>query len=318
MSLPDSPNTTYVAGSTPAIKADDLNAMQAAIVAMFAHNNLLGFGDGSDGDVIYDGVTFPAWATGGVQNRDPFCRNLTINAGTLQTAGFRIYCSQTLSVTNAAARIIPSSTGMNGVTITGATGFPTQSIAGAVPGGNGGVTVGSDGTLTSQSYGGSGGAGGVGTGGGRGAGGVATPPATSHGSVLRPYNAATFGALTGGGVIVLATGGGGGGGGGGDGSLKGSGGGAGGGVIAIAARNIVLASALNLEAFGGDGAPTTLANFGAGGGGGGGMLLLAYQTLTITSGSLSAATNCRGGLGGTGPGSAGTNGLNGSVQQLQL
>jgi hypothetical protein len=320
MALPVSPNTTYVANSTPAIKADDLNAMQAAIVAAYARGLRTDFGDGADGSPILDGVTWPSWAPGGVMIRDAFCNSLTISAASFQTKAWRIYCRDTFQITNVATVVVPSA-GIDGSGNTGGPGFASQTLAGMGTGGSGTGTTGAPGQAQSNSYGGAGGRGGDCLGNLGGIGGTVSPPVGSHGKAY-PYSPATFGSLTGGGTMVLITGGGSGGAGGGDGTTL-EGGGAGGGVIAIAARNIILAAAGNLKAAGGAGGQATSSpgSIGGGGGGGGGALLLAYQTLTVLSGTMSGSLNCPGGIAGSGFGvsaSPGLAGSSGTVTLIQL
>src|SRR3954466_11328585 len=99
MTLPASRSTTYLPTVPPAIKAQDLNDMQDAIVAAYVRGQRTDFGPGSDGDQVLDGTTWPSWAASGIMSRDALCNNLTISAPSLQTRGFRIYCRDTLQIT---------------------------------------------------------------------------------------------------------------------------------------------------------------------------------------------------------------------------
>ncbi|MEZ4339293.1 MAG: DUF4215 domain-containing protein [Sandaracinaceae bacterium] len=90
---------------------------------------------------------------------------------------------------------------------------------------------------------------------------------------------------------------------------EGGGGGGGGGTIFLRTEVTDL-SAITIEALGGDGADTVLANDGAGGGGGGGFVILANPTGMVT-----ATPAVNGGAGGTGGGGSGTSG-DGGFQQL--
>src|SRR6059058_2400954 len=101
-----------------------------------------------------------------------------------------------------------------------------------------------------------------------------------------------FSISTAAGAILAFSGGSGGGGGGGTGGGIGGGGGGGGGVLAIAAKSLILENATDLQAKGGAGGAGTGTSGSGGGGGGGGVMLLAYGTITIGTGSLSAAVNC--------------------------
>lgn len=287
------------------------------------------FGDGSDGAATLDGsVAAPGWATKSgtvyTMTRDAFLSNLTVTgAGTrLFTAGYRLYVRGTL--TTASSGQIDVWPG-DAVAQTGiAASLGTIAAGGSGVNGNANAS-GTAGTGVTGSLGGSGGAGGTGNG-TSGAGGGAATQLTANAGSPRVFSGATFGAAVSRTGTTFITGGGSGASGGGDvAGGTGGAGGCGGGVLAIAARNVVLANAANLSAKGGAGGPGSSgvgANTGGGGGGGGGVLLLVYATATVSVGTLNAATCCAGGAGGAkGSGGAGTNGIagsNGSVLLLQL
>lgn len=287
------------------------------------------FGDGSDGDCEVDGTnTFP-WASkvGSVYTltRDVYANTFTIPTGALvqvNTHGYRIFCKETFEI----VPTIGSYVGANGadanaspgtIAGTGASGAG-GSGAGSAGGNNVGVTVGS----------GDGGAGGAGSGGAGGAAGTPTDLSGPYGGTgvlsgpLIGYVAGGGATPTNGlGVLTMMSGGGGGGGGGGDGGSGGGTGGRGAGVLVIVAREIVLSVASGLQVKGQNGANGGAANRGGGGGGGGGTLILVYGSLTVSSGTVDAATCCTGGSagsGGGGSGVAGSAGSNGVVLEYAI
>lgn len=331
MALPFSPNTTYVAGTTPSVKAQDLNDMQVWLAFLYNNRGISAlYGNGADGAAtLTSASTAPAWATkaSGVQigsnagytvftlTRDVFFTNLTVSGINLaiDCGSFRIYVNGTLTVTAASGLVMAN--GVTAQTSAAPIGISAKTVIGRVAGGSGGTAaIGSAGaSISSGSLGGAGGAGGAGGGFAGGAGGNAVAAVASLGGV-NVYSPTTFGSFFGLTVQQVA-GGGGGGGGGGSGTAPCGGGGAG--ALCVAARFVVLATAANLQAAGGYGAQVSFAgNNGGGGGGGGGVMILVYESLTVNDATtMSSATNCPGGLAGplTGTGSAGVNGSNGTL-----
>lgn len=289
------------------------------------------FGDRSDGALVFDGTStvLGLVPSTGVytMTRDIFAASIALTGATtvLKTNGFRIFCGGVLSTAGGASI---SASGVSSTSQTGAAAGNNGTLMGGTAGGNGSSSgVGSaGGNVTLFGYSAAGGAGGTGNGGAQ-AGGVAgtvagAPPANV--GQPRIYAPPTFGFLVGnnpaGTGVIFPLGPGSGGGGGGAFSASSGGGGAGGGILAVAARTISLANATDLVAKGGNGANASNTNNGGGGGGGGGTMLLAYASITIGSGSLSAATNCAGGTGGTntGTGVAGAAGATGTLFQLAM
>ena len=282
------------------------------------------FGTGADGAVTIAGTT-------NILTRDMHYTTLTIPAGTsLQTNGWRIYCSVSLDLTNASANSIIFVSG----TLTGNAGA-TAGTAGALnsnanishvlggctngyAGGAGGTAAGTVGGgyaavtgslfLIGNSAGGAGGLGQSGAG--------AASGATQTGTIVgyAPYPGFAIplywgGAGTAFSQFAAGISGAGGGGGGGDGTAGGGGGGggAGCGIGFIATANLnrgasTAAGAINFSGgTGGAGGSAIAGNRGGGGGGGGGS----GGIFTLIAGSLtgSAVTNlikCNGGNGGQG------------------
>lgn len=217
------------------------------------------YGDGSDGDVTISSLT--------TLTNDKFYRNLTVDAE-LQTAGLRIYASESVTI-GAGVRV--TNNGQNGAAGAGGAGAPSF-VFGA--GGDG--SFGFAGNDSYDAFGGNGGA-------GSSAGGVANRPSASFGTP-RTYVPGIFAYLlsngdAGGGYNSQIGGGAGGGGG------TGGGGGGGGGVLIATPRLVVNGS---IEAKGGNGN-------GTGGGGGGGVILLLYASKS-GAGSITVAA----GTGGAG------------------
>lgn len=303
MAWPYTPLTTYVQNSLPAIKAADLNSIQAQINTLSSYSTV--FGDGSDGDVTISGGTTTL-------ARDMFYNNLTISAtGILITAGFRVFVKKTLTMEPTGAGLIHN----NG------SGLVSGAVGTLLSGGAGGVGVnGVPGANTANSLGGSGGRGGnTGASGGTGSGGVATQLIATNGTI-RQIPACFTGYVNGinaGVATSFAVTGGGGGGGGGNSidPVAGGPGGGGGGVVLIAAAVVVDSNGGGIRARGAAGASSA---GGSGGGGGGGVVILVYLTKTGTT--LSAAVNTTGGAAG---GATGANptpqaGSNGQVFEIVL
>ena len=162
-------------------------------------------GDGSDGAVTFDGVaTILSIAPAGsayTLTRDIFCTSITVDNGvTINTAGYRIFCTGTLT-NNGTIRNNGSVGGATG----GAGGPGGYFLAGAAGGSYTGPQ-GTAGSATTVSYGGAGGDAGAGT---SGTGGAATDPA---GDVRRLIEFVALGAGSDGTNIKPWAGGGGGGG----------------------------------------------------------------------------------------------------------
>lgn len=304
------------------------------------------FGDGSDGAATLDGTNTVSWATkvGSVytMTRDAWLTNLTVTGAGVELrvgssaaqTNYRLFGRGQL--TTAGGAIITSNGGAAATTTAGVGSWlPSNgpSCGGGTAGGAGGSAAGTAGSAAFFAAGGVGGTGGTGSNGAGAAGGAITVSALTSATNpgLRVYSGPhLFGYAVGGGLGTLFTGnqgfatpilGGTGGGGGGGGSVgNGGGGGGGGGVLPIAFRNVLLANGTDLQAKGGVGGSNSGTNDGGGAGGGGGLILLACATLTITSGSISAAVNCAGGAGasGTGTGTAGAAGANGNYILIQL
>lgn len=329
MAWPYTPLNTYVANNVPAIKAADLNAMQARINDLSFASFL--WGDGSYGAYTLDGsVAAPAWATkSGTEytlTEDVFLNSLVLTSTcSIRTAGYRIFVNGTLNI-GASAKIHANGRNGSGNTAGGSSGAGSLAFGGG--GGTGGTTgsqngqAGSNVTLGLGSGGGAGGAGtAIGGGGSAGTGGSSgsvTRPGTTLGGwnsirtfqsgIIEGYGSAApavncvFGGSAGGGGGFGADSSGG--------TSNGGGAGGGGGICLISAKNIILGG--TIEAKGGVGGNQvdvtgTPGLGGGGGGGGGGVVFLTYGQLT-GAGSVTAA----GGAGGTG----GINGTAGSAGNI--
>jgi hypothetical protein len=273
------------------------------------------FGIGVDGDVVMGAGTTTL-------TRDMYYHDLTVpNGATLNTDGFRVFVSGTLTV---GATGIITSPSNDAAAQLGAAQTTGNNLGLGGAGGNGGVSAnGSNGAAMAPSLqpqplpqvgatsgkGGVGGTGGVNTGGTGGAvnlagatvGNVWAFPAFARGQF--PGTNAAFG-----GYVAGGTGGGGGGGGG----STGGGGGAGGRVVLICARAIVNDGSITVP--GGNGGPALAANGGGGAGGGGGKVFLIYRTF---SGNAATAPGGNGGA-GAGTGAQGGTGSTGYVATLQV
>jgi hypothetical protein len=282
---------------------------------------LSSFGDGSDGSVTLDGVTaFAGFSNLAAQvytlTRDVFFANLTINTGvTLNTAGFRVFCTGTVNLIGTAN--INDNGGAGGTASGGgaagaatAAGTTVASKAGGAGGTNGSGSAGSNGA-NQQPGGAAGGAGGAGTNAG-GAGGTFNAVAATVGQVRTIAQAETGIFMAQGGNVALGGGAGGGGGGSSAAGTGGGGGGGGGGVLILAAQNITCPATASIQANGGAGGAATGGGVGGGGGGGaGGVLILIVRNNNIVAGQAQA----NGGAGGAavGGGVAGSVGGAGSV-----
>ena len=253
------------------------------------------FGDGSDGQVTFDGSTtilgLVPVANVYTLVQDIFLGSSTINNGvTIITGGLRIFCNGVLTNNGTIKRNGNNGTaaGVAGAAVTG--GSITNGTAGAAEGtagGAGNVGAGSNGVnSTAVTIGGSGGNGGAGGSAGGNAG-TAVALNLFQGNI-RSIPTAVLGMLiTGAGAIIKIQGGTGGGGGGGDATVKGGGGGSGGGILIIAA--FMFAGTGAIQARGGDGgSPASGTNCGGGGAGGGGVVIVISRS--VISGAISGQT----------------------------
>lgn len=273
------------------------------------------YGDGNDGAGSYSG--------GGTStlSRVMFFSSLNIsNSTTLDTNGFPIFVSGTLSI--ASGSKISSNGGNASLDTAGiqpinstAIGFWYTTLPGpsggntnaGQPGSNINSVSAGQASLQPIGLGGPGGAGGDGSGGRTG--GAAPTIATPLFAPRTLALAGTFIGLCSGDSSTNAStwayaGGTGGSGGGGDGVNKGGGGGGSGGIVWIFARTI--SNLGTIEAKGGSGGNGGVAgNCGGGGGGGGGAIII------VTGSNSYGSTSVAGGAGGTKTGT-GTNGSSGS------
>jgi hypothetical protein len=313
MAWPFSRRTTYVASTTPSIKAADLNALQDAIIDLYLGGRGQ-FGSGSDGAATMDGaVAAPAWATKSgstyTAQRDAFVTDLTIDTATLDMNGFRLYVKGTLTLAGTSPLI--KCNGLPGAGQVAGAGAHRASMFGGGNGGAGGIQNGAgpaagSNAVNSPKFSGTaqnGGAGAVGDPGGGGAGGsalavIANAGGWDHTSTL--FLGYVIGESSGTSLLTGLTGGAGGGGGGADdgGLSDGGGGGGGGGVVGVAARFITISANATIQAKGGAGGNGAGNHAGGGGGGGGGLIFLTYGLLTLNGHTLTR--DVTGGAGGTG------------------
>jgi hypothetical protein len=216
------------------------------------------FGSGADGSQTISGNT--------TLTRDMYFADLTLAPGvTLDTGGFRLFVSGTLTLQNG-SRI--SRDGIDATAGGPAAGLAPGTLGGSAPGASSGLCAG--GSIVNS-------LGGVGGSGPSCPGGAVTVPGPAVGGA-QAFDAAT-GALSGrtlDGTVVS-----GGSGGGGGSSATGNGGG-GGGVLCVAARNVVVSGTASISANGG-------ANAGDGGGGGGGVAVVVSGSARPAGLTLSAA-----------------------------
>jgi hypothetical protein len=290
------------------------------------------FGDGSDGDLLFDGFNNVVLAAHGVTivpaGREytltsvVMANNMTVSPGVHIICRFPVFVKGTL--TNSGTMRSNGDDGIAGVAGgAGGTAFSSPYFGDSGTGGNGMQAAGglgggktnscacNDAGTTLNS-----GAGGNGNGVAGGAAQTATAPTADSGGagfkkivdklMGRYYNA-----------TLLANFGAGGSGGGGDNTaVKGGGGGAGGGILAIAARIITGAGTMYAKGGnGGDGDPGGVGPTGGGGGGTGGELLV--YTTSVNPGTMAYANGGSGGLGRFG-GTNGATGDNGTVRWIQI
>lgn len=327
---PYSPLTTYVADNPPAIKAGDLNAIQAAINELYLKRVELESGDGADGDVVLDGINvYPTLMTlvGTTYTliTSVNLHDVLLNGCRLSRAGFELFINGTLTVQGIGSWI--ESDGSPGNNFGGAgAGCPTGAVYGGADGGAGGIGTnnGSNGGSVGYSLGeggGTGGAGGIQT---PGFSGVAVPLSNSTGANVRHLSTRMQGYVpadvAGTPTLLGIRGGAGGSGGGAAGSAAGGGGG-GGGVGIAAIRRIVLQANLLISAdggAGGDGDPLGGLPNGGGGGGGGGVNFFTHGPIDLNGNVLTVrAQRGPGGVGVNG-GISGTSGVDGRVIEHDL
>lgn len=254
---------------------------------------------------------------------DSYYANLTINTGiNLNTGGFRIFVSGTLTLSGTSIISRNGNNGTNGDTGTAAgAAIAAGSIGGGTVGGAGGAAgvAGSAGGAPTggTSVGGGGGAGGRGNVNVvlSGAGGAISIVTAANGGiqVLRDVSRGISGRHLAGAVLSGGTGGGGGGGGSTGATRNGGGGGSGAGVVIIAAN--VITGTGTITAIGGNGGNGSstggTTNGGSGGGGGGGAVVIVNNQFTggftITQVLVSGGAAGTVSTGGT-AGSAGTAG----------
>ena len=283
--------------------------------------NAMLYGDGSDG-----ALTMAASGTVTL-TRDQYYSSVawpSASTAVFNPAGYRIFVSGTLDLTNAPAGAFarPGTSGGAGATAgtsgTGGSAAASATVGGSNLGNNGGaggITTGSAGVGGVANAANGGTTGGVSSGpgglGATGAGGIGTPGAVPLTSDIR---IAKIDLLRGAALLLGGMGGSSGGGGGGDGTsgAGGGGGGAGGGVIAVFANTIQRGASSNAwfnanAGTGGNGGSATAGNRGGGGagmGGGGGWVFLVFNILLGTVNTNAIVAN--GGNGGTGGNGFGT------------
>lgn len=273
------------------------------------------FGFGTDGALVFDGVSVVAGITPAGGNytlaRHIFPTNMTVATGVvIFTSGFGIWGTGTLTLSGTAKL---DNSGIDGASHTGGA-IPASGIWYGGAGGNGGAaaTNGANTTLT-NSLGGSGGVGGASDDAHTGGTVTNTAAAAEKGNIRVPssfINGMLFGST---GCTVPTAGSGGSGGAGGGGGSQGGGGGAGGGLILIMFRNVVFSASCSVWAKGGNGAAGDVGGgfaAGGGGGGGGGVVLIGYRDSTGAA-TPSSRVSVAGGTGGTGhaTGATGATGL---------
>jgi hypothetical protein len=268
------------------------------------------FGDGTDGDVTINGTTTNLIS-------DMYYNNLTIiNGGILNTACFRVFVRNTLTMNNAS---FIRCNGTAGSGLTGGTSPSTGPMGSGSAGGAGRNTtgVGTASTARNPGVGGAGGTGGTGTPNAGGAGGIITQPAANvgGGKVFRNIVNATLGRTV---ANVQVLGGSGGGGGGATlntGTATSGGGGGAGSILFVAARRTIIDGTSFLQANGGNGAAAAATGTGVAGGGGGGAGGFA---IFVSNANYTSNLQADGGTGGAGAGggAAGAVGSGGSVCML--
>jgi hypothetical protein len=244
--------------------------------------------------------------------RDVYATTIVINAGvTVNTAGFRMFATSSITGVNATTSIIDRSGNDASAGTVGAALAAGTTGASGIGGAAGTTLAGGAGGASATGIGLIGGAGGTGSGGAGGAAGAVTVPTTANGGVECLSNARQAQVARDLANTLMNAGSGGGGGGGEAGAGTSGAGGSGGGIITLSARVI---SNIKISAHGGNGSGATAVTVGRGGGGGGGggcVILISENDTTADAVTVDVA----GGLGGAGLGT-GTNGSNGSTGRI--
>ena len=283
-------------------------------------------GDGSDGDIVLDGVVaappgMTKLGTVYTMSRPIFAKSVTVTGAGVQLHlnNLPLFCrgDVTTDHVDAINNNAADTVGQNPPALTGSGVFGGGAAGGVggTPGVSGGE--GTAGANITNSIGGNGG-----DPSSESKHGTATAPAMV--GIYRALSPAMLGFILGmsGGspALVQLQGGAGGGGGFTSTGMNGGGGGNGAGVAAVIAGRLMLSSATDIRGKGGaggnpnSGTPIASTAYGAGGGGGGGGLFLAYA---YCNQALSSAVNCPGGAGGTAILSPnGTPGANGTLVQF--
>lgn len=303
--------------STHALNGSDPVASSAAL-------DLLLYGSGRDGDMVFDGVSSVTISgasvapSGGVYTltANVYADDVTMSGCTIALAGFRLLARGTLTASG--TNVIHDDGNDASGTTAGTFLSNASSSTGrsATAGGNGRNTVGNgsnggNGSLCDAGRGGSGGSSGGNSGGSAG---TITPPTSSQSVWYGPLFMFGLAHVGGSSANLQSFVGGTGGGGGGVSSIGASGGGgSGGGFASLHARTITNSGTLTVRAKGGNGAAATSGDAGGGGGGGGGYVEVVATVITGTTPVLSAA----GGSAGAGFG-AGNSGSAGSAGRTRL
>ena len=304
MAWPYTPLTTYIPAGVPAIKALDLNKLQSFINGWVSMHDAEIFGDGSDGAATVS-------TTIGL-SRDMFYTTLTVTgSGTIQTNGYAIYATQSITVNGVVDGSGAAASGQYG-------GFNSGPHAM-----NGTTASRTTVAVYPQSYTGIGGLNsGQGGNGGNGSGGTYTGSASplingpTNFYKIAPFRFTNIQYQTAVGFPVSTTldfmrGGSCGGAGGGDNTNFGGGGGAGAAAIYCIAPSVTIGAVGSFVSNGGAGGAGHGGNAGGGGGGGGGGVVIVSRTYSsLRAGALLIVAT--GGLGGikfgAGTGTAGTAG----------
>jgi len=287
--------------------------------------NLTIYGDGSDGNVTFDGssVVLSLTPVANVYTllRDLYLSASTINVGvSIVTNNYKIFCNSTL--TNNGTIGWNGNNGLNtgaaGALIGNSSGTLSLLVSSSAAGGAGNTGAGSAGGSTGGTAGGIGGAGGAGGAGASagGTGGTVTPPAAQR-PLPKALIQSTLSRVLSSTAVLDYTIAAGGGGGGGDGVQKGGGGGGGGGYVYLA--SYLIAGTGTISANGGIGGAGDPAGTNCGGGGGGGGGYMSLFSRSANNALISGQTiTANGGIGGAGVGSgvAGSNGANGVLVVL--
>lgn len=274
----------------------------------------LGFGDGSDGALVFDGTSTVAGIvpTAGVYRltRDLHATTLVVDPSvTIRCDAYVFYA--TVSFTNNGTL---TNLGANGSTFTGGGAGNVGSMVGGSAGATGTSGAGPAAATIVSTGGGAGGSGGNSGGGTLGG----TPAANTVLGVQRVRSPIP---IIMGGWIEASTarpirGGQGGAAGAGDGTTSGAGGGGGGGPFAICAPIIINNGVISVN--GGNGGTRGGSGQCGGGGGGGGGVIFTMSLVPVSGTGTMTAAGGTGGNGSTGGGTAGTAGAAGTVHNVVL